>query len=98
MAQASHYSDQESAALKERAGERVENVTEGATDQVRSMADRASAAAERVAEQGREAGERVQDVVGNFKRALEKSVNEQPMATVALVAIAGFILGTMWKR
>jgi ElaB/YqjD/DUF883 family membrane-anchored ribosome-binding protein len=51
-----------------------------------------------MAEQGREAGERVQDVAGNFKGAVDKSVREQPMATLALVALAGFVLGTMWKR
>jgi ElaB/YqjD/DUF883 family membrane-anchored ribosome-binding protein len=62
------------------------------------MADRASGTASRMAEQGREAGERVQDVAGNFKGAVDKSVREQPMATLALVALAGFVLGTMWKR
>jgi ElaB/YqjD/DUF883 family membrane-anchored ribosome-binding protein len=87
MPQASKYSDQESAGFKERVAERVEN-----------MADRASGAAGRVAEQGREAGERVQDVAGNFKSAVDKSVKEQPMATLALAAIAGFLLGAMWKR
>jgi ElaB/YqjD/DUF883 family membrane-anchored ribosome-binding protein len=98
MAQASQYSDQESAGFKERAAERVENMTERATDQLRSMADRASGTAGRMAEQGREAGERVQDVAGNFKGAVDKSIREQPMATLALAAIAGFVLGTMWKR
>ena len=39
--------------------------------------------ANRVAEQGREAGERMQEVAGNFKGALDKSVKDQPMATLA---------------
>jgi ElaB/YqjD/DUF883 family membrane-anchored ribosome-binding protein len=98
MAKASPYSDEETAAFKERATERVEDMAERATDQLRSMADRASGTASRVAEQGREAGERVQDVAGNFKGAVDKSIREQPMATLALAAIAGFVLGTMWKR
>ena len=97
MAKASPYSDEETV-VKERATERVEDMAERATDQLRSMADRASGTASRMAEQGREAGERVQDVAGNFKGAVDKSVREQPMATLALVAIAGFVLGTMWKR
>jgi ElaB/YqjD/DUF883 family membrane-anchored ribosome-binding protein len=98
MAKASPYSNDDTTAFKERATERVEDMAERATDQLRSMADRAGGTASRVAEQGREAGERVQDVAGNFKGAVDKSIREQPMATLALAAIAGFVLGTMWKR
>ena len=98
MAQTSKYSDQESSGLKEKATERLENMADRATDQFRNMSDRASDAAGRVAEQGREAGQRVQDVAGNFKGAVDKSVRDQPMATLALAAIAGFVLGSMWKR
>ena len=97
MAKASPYSDEETAAFKERATERVEDMAERATDQLRSMADRASGTASRVAEQGREAGERVQDVAGNFKGAVDKSVKDQPMATLAMVAAVGFVLGALWK-
>ena len=98
MSQARQYTDQDTQGLKESATERVENMAERATDQLRSMADRAGNTASRVADQGREAGERVQDVAGNFKGAVDKSVREQPMATLALAAIAGFILGAIWKR
>jgi ElaB/YqjD/DUF883 family membrane-anchored ribosome-binding protein len=69
-----------------------------ASDQLKHLADRAEDAASRVAEQSRDAGERVQDVAGNFKGAVDKSVKEQPMATLALAAIAGFVLGALWKR
>jgi ElaB/YqjD/DUF883 family membrane-anchored ribosome-binding protein len=98
MPQASQHIDPEMQGLKEKAAERVENMAERATDQLRGMADRASGAAGRVAEQGREAGERMQDVAGNFRGAVDKSVKEQPMATLALAAIAGFVLGALWKR
>lgn len=90
MAQASQYG--------ERAAERVENVAEKATDQFRNMAERAGSAAGQVAEQSREAGERAQDMAGNLKGTVEKSVRDQPIATLALVAIAGFVLGALWKR
>ena len=90
MAQASPYRDQ-SQSFKEKAAEGVENMAERATDQLKGMADRASGAAGRVAEQGREAGERVQDVAGNFKGAVDKSIRDQPMATLALAAVAGFL-------
>ena len=54
-----------------------------ATDQFSKAADQAEGVASRVAEQGREAGERMQEVAGNFKGALDKSIKDQPMATLA---------------
>jgi hypothetical protein len=53
--------------------------------------------ASRLAQQGKLAGQGVQEVAGNFKGALDKSVRDQPKATLALAAIAGFVLGTIWK-
>jgi ElaB/YqjD/DUF883 family membrane-anchored ribosome-binding protein len=57
--------------------------------------------AERVAQdlkqQGHEAGERVVEVAGNLRGALDKSVREQPMATLALTAALGFVVGALWK-
>jgi ElaB/YqjD/DUF883 family membrane-anchored ribosome-binding protein len=68
-----------------------------ATDTVRSAADQASDMAGRVSDQGREAGERMQEVAGNFKGALDRSVKDQPMATLALAAMVGFVMGALWK-
>ena len=68
-----------------------------ATDQFSKAADQAEGVASRVAEQGREAGERMQEVAGNFKGALDKSIKDQPMATLASAAIVGFVLGAIWK-
>jgi ElaB/YqjD/DUF883 family membrane-anchored ribosome-binding protein len=96
MAQAGKYADQES--LKERAAERFESMTDKATEQLKNVSDRAGVAAGGVAEQGREAGERVHEVAGNFRGAVDKSVREQPMATLAVAAAAGFVLGALWRR
>jgi ElaB/YqjD/DUF883 family membrane-anchored ribosome-binding protein len=83
---------------QERASERPERMADKASDQLKHLADRAEDAAGRVAEQSRDAGERMQEVAGNFKGAVDKSVKDQPMATLALAAITGFILGALWKR
>jgi ElaB/YqjD/DUF883 family membrane-anchored ribosome-binding protein len=83
--------------MKEKATERFERMADRATDQFKGMADQAERAANRVAEQGREAGERVQEVAGNFKGAVDKSVKDQPMATLAVAAAVGFVLGALWK-
>jgi len=68
-----------------------------ATEQLGKATDQAERMANRVAEQGRDAGERMQEVAGNFKGALDKSLKEQPMATLAMAAILGFVLGALWK-
>jgi ElaB/YqjD/DUF883 family membrane-anchored ribosome-binding protein len=53
--------------------------------------------ANQAVKQGREAGERMQEVADNFKSALDKSITDQPMATLATAAIVGFVLGALWK-
>ena len=51
-----------------------------------------------MAEQAREYGEKAQKVVNEFKPLVEKSLKEQPMATLAGVVLMGFVLGALWKK
>ncbi len=95
--QTREYSGSTAHDIKEKSTDKFEKIADKATDQFKSMADQAEHAANRVAEQGREAGERVQEVAGNFKGAVDKSVKDQPMATLAMAAVAGFVLGALWK-
>ena len=37
------------------------------------------------------------EVAGNLKGAVDKSVKDQPMATLAVAAALGFVLGALWK-
>lgn len=66
-------------------------------DPLSDVAAQAEDVASRVAQQGKLAGQGVQEVAGNFKGALDKSLRDQPKATLALAAVAGFVLGTIWK-
>lgn len=50
-----------------------------------------------VTQQGREAQERVTEVAGNLKTAVDRSVKDQPMATLAIAAALGFVIGAIWK-
>lgn len=50
-----------------------------------------------VADQGREVNGNVQAVANNMKDALEKSMREQPLTTLAMAAAAAFVLGAIWK-
>ena len=83
--------------VKEKATGQFEKIADRATEQFKSAANQAEDIANRVAEQGRDAGERVQEVAGNLKGAVDRSVKDQPMATLALAAAAGFVLGALWK-
>ncbi|NJO23166.1 MAG: DUF883 family protein [Sphingomonadales bacterium] len=72
-------------------------MAEKATDQFKNVADQAERLASRLSEQGRDAGERVQEGCRHFKGAVDRSVKEQPMVTLALAAALGFVLGALWK-
>jgi ElaB/YqjD/DUF883 family membrane-anchored ribosome-binding protein len=80
-----------------RPSDQMSDLKDKATDQFGKVADQAERMASRVSEQGREAGERMQEVAGNFRGALDKSIKDQPMATLASAAIVGFVLGALWK-
>ncbi len=77
--------------------ERISDLKEKATDQFGRVADKAEDIAHRMTDQGREASERMQEVAGNLKGAVDKSIKDQPMATLATAAVVGFVLGALWK-
>jgi ElaB/YqjD/DUF883 family membrane-anchored ribosome-binding protein len=100
MAQSTQYQSEGNKVgsdTKERVNDQFERIAGAATDQLNKAADSVENAAGRVAEQGRAAGQQVQEVAGNIKGAVDKSIKEQPMATLALVAALGFVLGALWK-
>ena len=80
-----------------RSSDTISDLKDKATDAFSNAADRAENMASKVANQGREVGENFQDVAGNVKGAIDKSVKDQPMATLAVAAAVGFILGAIWK-
>jgi len=83
--------------IKEKATNQFEKMADKASDQFKNVAEQAESAVNRVTEQGREVGERMQEVAGNLKGAVDRSVKDQPMATLAMVAVVGFVLGALWK-
>lgn len=83
--------------LKDKAADTIGSMTEKAADTVRDATDQAGKFASGVADQAREVGDALQDVSGNVKGAVDKSLKDQPMATLAVVALLGFVLGAIWK-
>lgn len=100
MAQGStQYRRPESAGsdFREKASDQFEKLADKATDQFNRASETIEDAAGRIADQGRAATEQVTEVAGNLKGAVDKSVKEQPMATLAVAAALGFVLGALWK-
>lgn len=75
----------------------ISDLKDKATDALSTAANRAGRMVSQAADQGREVGEDFQEVGGNLKGAIDKSLNDQPMATLAFVAAMGFVLGALWK-
>lgn len=70
----------------------------GAAEQLKSVADSADDIAAKAAEQARAYGEKAQELAKNFKPYVEKSMKEQPMATLAVAAAIAFALGALWRK
>ena len=91
------YSGSTTRDMKDKPTGQFDRMADKATEQFKSVAEGAESVANRVLEQGREAGEGVQEVAGNIKGAVDRSVKDQPMATLAVAALIGFVLGAIWK-
>jgi ElaB/YqjD/DUF883 family membrane-anchored ribosome-binding protein len=73
------------------------DLADKATDQFKKVADRVEGVAGAAADQMRDVTDRTGEVAGNVKRAVDKSVKEQPMTTLFMAAAVGFVLGALWK-
>lgn len=80
-----------------RPSDHASNIQEKVAVQAGKMAEQTQSASNRLTEQARDAGAGMQEVAGNAKSALDKSLNDQPMATLALATMVGFFLGAIWK-
>ena len=69
-----------------------------ATDKVKDVAESVQDMVGKVAGQARVYGEEAQDAVKQVKSLVEKSLKEQPVASLAGVAVFGFVLGALWKK
>jgi ElaB/YqjD/DUF883 family membrane-anchored ribosome-binding protein len=82
----------------ETATDRLRDMADTATDKVKDVAADAQKMAGKVADQARQYGEQAQDAARQVKPFVEKSLKEQPMATLAGAAVLGFVLGALWKK
>src|SRR5688572_605829 len=96
--QGSGYPAQPPKHVGEKGAERLREMADTATDQLKGAADRAQEVAGDGSQQAREDGEKAQDAVRQVHTFVEKSLKEQPMTTLAAVAVIGFVLGALWKK
>lgn len=92
MAQDTHHSTSSSGP-----GGTSQDIRNMASEQLGRAADQLEGAVKTVAERGREVGQDMQAVAGNFQQAVDSSVKNQPMATLAVAGVLGFVLGALWK-
>jgi ElaB/YqjD/DUF883 family membrane-anchored ribosome-binding protein len=71
--------------------DRLDDMAAKATDQFGKVTENGQELAGQLAEQAQEA-------VKKFKPYVEKQMKEQPMATLAVAAAIGLLLGAMWKK
>jgi len=76
----------------------TDRLHDAGTDRLKDMGEKANQVASDVTEQARYYGQQAQDAARQFKPVLEKSLKEQPMTTLAGVALIGFLLGALWKK
>jgi ElaB/YqjD/DUF883 family membrane-anchored ribosome-binding protein len=75
--------------------DKASELKDKATDQLKKVADKAEGLASDAIDHLRDTG--AGEVAGNLKGAVDRSVKDQPMATLAMAAAVGFVLGALWK-
>lgn len=93
-----HQSERPLADSQGATNERVPDMAEGTMQRVRDAAAGAQEFAGKLTDQARELGEKAQHAAGSFKPYLETSMQERPMATLAIACALGFVLGALWKK
>jgi ElaB/YqjD/DUF883 family membrane-anchored ribosome-binding protein len=78
--------------------DRVREAADTTTERSRDGGEKAKEAASNMAEQARQYGEKAQSAARQVRPLVERSLKEQPIATLAGAVAIGFLLGALWKR
>lgn len=87
----------ESTQVKDQASMEAEGLVDKASAMAKDLAGQAGDLAGRAIEEGREVGAMAQKAPGAMRDALDTSLKQQPMATLAIAGALGFLLGALWK-
>jgi hypothetical protein len=72
--------------------------TDDITGRLDAAKDQTDESAAKVAEQISELTEEAQNAFNRLLPSVEKSLKERPLATLALISVAAFALGAVWKK
>ena len=75
--------------------DKASDLKDQAAGQIKKAAEQVEGYASEAMDKLRDSG--AGEVAGNLKGAVDKSVKDQPMATLAMAAAVGFVLGAIWK-
>lgn len=75
----------------------ADDMAEDVKGTARAASARVQEAANSLADTGRRVQENAQAVGENVKGAIDKSLRDQPLTTLAAAAAIGFVLGALWK-
>jgi ElaB/YqjD/DUF883 family membrane-anchored ribosome-binding protein len=70
------------------------STSSGSIEDIKGRARQTMDAASEVAGDARQ---QVEEVAGNVKGAIDRSVKEQPLTTLLVAAAVGFVVGALWK-
>lgn len=77
------------------------STTNDMRERIGEHGEKASQQVDRIAQQAQQQmgqmGENMKSVASNLDSALRRSIQEQPMTTLAMAAAVGFVLGAIWK-
>ena len=82
-------------AIKDKAGETMERMIEGAEEAASTAKKKAMNATQTVSDKAGEMAEQIQD--STVYAAVCKAAREQPLATLAGAVAIGFVAGALWK-
>ena len=69
----------------------------GSSDSVEDIKSRARQTIDAASEAAGDAKQQVDEMAGNVKGAIDRSVKEQPLTTLLVAAAVGFVIGALWK-
>ena len=82
---------------KNKASEQVGKMTDAIAGNLHDVSRKVEHMAEDLVQRGKEVGDKVQAVAGDAKHAVDSSLRDQPLTTLAVAAALGFVLGAIWK-
>lgn len=69
----------------------------GSSGSVEDIKGRARQTLDAASEAAGDAKQQVEEMAGNVKGAIDRSVKEQPLTTLLVAAAVGFVVGALWK-